>query len=110
MNTRLSEIVTNDNKPITMDEYLGGDLKPSDATLSPSRHNSPSARKRPNRSGMANPFHGHTHTPESKAKMSRTQRARYQMLRNNLKDEARVNSAIRLIIREELLKELQRRQ
>lgn len=59
----------------------------------------PSLRK--SRAGQLNPFYGHRHSPESKAKMSNTQKERYRSMRHNISNESR-RTHLRTIISEEV--------
>jgi len=59
----------------------------------------PSPRK--SRIGQLNPFFGHRHSPESKAKMSNTQKERYRAMRQNMSNESR-RTHLRTIISEEV--------
>lgn len=96
-NNGIKKMTSPSNQPITMDEFLGvsGSSKP----IKPNNATQLQRKPRPSRSGTNNPFYGQKHSAESKAKMSNSQRARYQMLKQNLKNEAHATS-LKSIIRE----------
>lgn len=87
------------DQPITMDEFLG--VSDSSKPIKTNSAIQPQHKPRPSRSGTNNPFYGQKHSAESRTKMSNSQRARYQMLRQNLKNEAHATS-LKAIIREEI--------
>lgn len=86
--------------PMNMDEFGCNDTIIQPAII-------PSPRK--SRIGQLNPFFGHRHSPETKAKMSRTQKARYKTMRQNMSNESR-RTHLRTIISEEVERLLKVRQ